>query len=139
MAEKLHAYTRGSGDGTIISTRVKDLVDLVLIAELASFDADRLASGPDRRLRRPWEPLAPRNLPLPSALRGARPASAQTTLFHSPSWPQDNEALNPASRRRAAPWCALEDEHAECRSWVWAAPGRLPLAAALEHPATLAA
>jgi len=43
IAEKLHAYTRGYGEaGMTQSTRVKDLVDLVLIADLASFAADRL-------------------------------------------------------------------------------------------------
>jgi hypothetical protein len=42
VAEKIHAYTRGYGGGAVASTRVKDLVDLVLIAELASFDATRL-------------------------------------------------------------------------------------------------
>lgn len=45
VAEKIHAYTRGYGGGSIVSTRVKDLVDLVLIAELASFDAARLRAA----------------------------------------------------------------------------------------------
>lgn len=45
VAEKLHAYTRGYGGGTIISTRVKDLIDLALIGELASFDAARLRAA----------------------------------------------------------------------------------------------
>jgi hypothetical protein len=38
VAEKLHAYTR-TYEGKRTSTRVKDLVDLALIAELASIDA----------------------------------------------------------------------------------------------------
>jgi len=42
VAEKLHAYTRGYSGGAILSTRVKDLADLVLIAEFASFDAVHL-------------------------------------------------------------------------------------------------
>ena len=45
VAEKLHAYTRGYGDGTLLSTRVKDLIDLVLIAELARFDATALRAA----------------------------------------------------------------------------------------------
>lgn len=57
VAEKLHAYTRGYSGGAIASTRVKHLVDLVLIAELASFDAAHLRealigvfAGRDRQL-----------------------------------------------------------------------------------------
>lgn len=38
VAEKLHAYTR-SYEGQRTSTRVKDLIDLALIAELSSLDA----------------------------------------------------------------------------------------------------
>ena len=45
VAEKLHAYTRGYGDGLITSTRVKDLIDLALIAEMAGFDATRLRAA----------------------------------------------------------------------------------------------
>lgn len=87
---------------------------------------------------------------LPNALRSAKPTTPQTTLFHSPSWPQDNEAAE-ASLRAAltnlqtgtpthcrARVRELEEAHAERRSWVWAALGRSPLAAALEHLATLA-
>ncbi len=37
LAEKLHAYTRSYGGG--VSSRPKDLIDLVLIADLADFDA----------------------------------------------------------------------------------------------------
>lgn len=42
VAEKLHAYTRRYADGRQPSTRVKDLVDLALIASGASMDAARL-------------------------------------------------------------------------------------------------
>jgi predicted nucleotidyltransferase component of viral defense system len=42
VAEKLHAYTGSYGQEGRGSTRVKDLVDLVLIAELAELDADNL-------------------------------------------------------------------------------------------------
>ncbi len=41
LAEKLHAYTRAYGGGQP-SSRVKDLVDLVLIRSCASFLADRV-------------------------------------------------------------------------------------------------
>jgi predicted nucleotidyltransferase component of viral defense system len=42
VAEKLHAYTGTYGPDGRESTRVKDLVDLVLIGELAELDAERL-------------------------------------------------------------------------------------------------
>jgi len=43
VAEKLHAYTRGYGEaGTIQSTRVKDLIDLVVIASTTALSAQRL-------------------------------------------------------------------------------------------------
>src|SRR5581483_5765198 len=45
VAEKLHAYSRGYGSGTIQSTRVKDLVDLMLISSLVLFDAVRLRTA----------------------------------------------------------------------------------------------
>jgi hypothetical protein len=44
VAEKLHAYARIYGDGRQ-STRVKDLVDLVLIAQNSAFQAERLANA----------------------------------------------------------------------------------------------
>lgn len=43
VAEKLHAYTGTYGPDGRESTRVKDLVDLVLIGELAELDAKRLS------------------------------------------------------------------------------------------------
>jgi hypothetical protein len=42
VAEKLHAYTATYGAREQQSTRVKDLVDLVLIGDLAQLDAERL-------------------------------------------------------------------------------------------------
>ncbi len=42
VAEKLHAYTGTFGHDERESTRVKDLVDLVLIGEMAELDAERL-------------------------------------------------------------------------------------------------
>lgn len=42
IAEKVHAYTRGYGHSGVASTRVKDLVDLALIASAAPVNADQL-------------------------------------------------------------------------------------------------
>jgi Nucleotidyl transferase AbiEii toxin, Type IV TA system len=47
VAEKLHAYTRNYGQAGLQSTRVKDLVDLVLIATSRSLDAATLRSAVD--------------------------------------------------------------------------------------------
>lgn len=46
IAEKLHAYTR-TYEGARPSTRAKDLVDLALIAELSTLDADALQRAID--------------------------------------------------------------------------------------------
>jgi len=43
IAEKVHAYTRGYGQSGMASTRVKDLVDLALIASASPVNADRLS------------------------------------------------------------------------------------------------
>jgi hypothetical protein len=65
VAEKLHAYTGTFGQDERESTRVKDLVDLVLIGELAEIDAkglhQALATTFDQRARQPL----PNALPLP--------------------------------------------------------------------------
>ena len=42
IAEKVHAYTRGYSQSGMASTRVKDLVDLALIASASQVNADRL-------------------------------------------------------------------------------------------------
>lgn len=47
LAEKFHAYTRSYGDGHG-SSRPKDLIDMVLISELAAFDATRLRETIER-------------------------------------------------------------------------------------------
>jgi hypothetical protein len=86
---------------------------------------------------------------LPELLRRARP---QLSLFDSrlPYWPQDTEAAEgelraallalaatpPAAARQGI--TQLEAEHGPRRGWIWARLGRAPLAAALEHLATLA-
>jgi len=61
LAEKVHAYTRRYGTG-VTSTRVKDLVDIILIGSFAALDADRLAEalparssfGTSNRSRQPF-------------------------------------------------------------------------------------
>ena len=62
VAEKLHAYTGIFGHDERESTRVKDLVDLVLIGELAELDAKRLS----RALAATFEQRA--RQPLPNAM-----------------------------------------------------------------------
>jgi hypothetical protein len=65
IAEKVHAYSRAYGRAVVASTRVKDLVDLVLISSEATPDAARLARALretfDRRGRQPL----PSRLPEP--------------------------------------------------------------------------
>ena len=59
IAEKVHAYTRGYGDRTP-STRVKDLVDLALIATEGAPDAALLRAAMDRTFaRRAGQPVPP--------------------------------------------------------------------------------
>jgi hypothetical protein len=66
IAEKVHAHTRGYGDRTP-STRVKDLVDLALIATEGAPNAALLRIAMDRTFsRRPGQPVPP-ILPDPSA------------------------------------------------------------------------
>lgn len=105
----------------------------------------------------PWELIwqrfreSPQAYPqLPELLRRARPA--QLTMFDlAEAWPQDNETAEARLRtelqvqRECHPsevretLARLEAEHAPRRSWVWAALGRAPLAAALEPLSRLAA
>lgn len=63
VAEKLHAYTGTYGTGEHGSTRVKDLVDLVLISDLAALDADCLRAALEltfaRRARQPLPDALP--------------------------------------------------------------------------------
>lgn len=67
VAEKFHAYTRVYGDRTVASTRVKDLVDLVLIATEAALDGRRLRAALEVTFdRRATHPL-PARLPRPPA------------------------------------------------------------------------
>jgi hypothetical protein len=64
VAEKLHAYTRGYGGEGAGSTRVKDIVDLALVASTARLDAARLCRAVnetfERRSGRALPPALPR-------------------------------------------------------------------------------
>jgi hypothetical protein len=65
VAEKVHAYTKRYGPSQLPSMRVKDLVDLVLIAALRSFSAGELRVALDRTFTsRTTHPL-PQALPEP--------------------------------------------------------------------------
>jgi predicted nucleotidyltransferase component of viral defense system len=64
LAEKLHAYTRRYGDDQT-SSRPKDLIDMVLISELASFDAVRLRDVIDRLFQARGAHSVPQSLPGP--------------------------------------------------------------------------
>jgi hypothetical protein len=65
VAEKLHAYTGTFGHDARESTRVKDLVDLVLIGEMAELDAKRLSHAlPTTFEQRARQPL-PKAIPSP--------------------------------------------------------------------------
>ncbi|HEY7936716.1 MAG TPA: nucleotidyl transferase AbiEii/AbiGii toxin family protein [Candidatus Limnocylindrales bacterium] len=60
VAEKVHAYTRAYGPKGIRSTRVKDIVDLALIASTVSLDAERI----HRALRDTFGQRGDRDLPV---------------------------------------------------------------------------
>jgi predicted nucleotidyltransferase component of viral defense system len=64
IAEKLHAYTRRHADDQP-SSRAKDLIDIILMSELAAFDFDRLREAVVRvfAARATHEP--PASLPVP--------------------------------------------------------------------------
>lgn len=64
IAEKLHAYTR-TYEGGRVSTRVKDLVDLVLVASTSEFEAEEVRLAIELVFqRRATHPL-PKRLPAP--------------------------------------------------------------------------
>lgn len=64
VAEKLHAYTR-TYDGDRPSTRVKDLVDLVLITELVPVDAGNLRDALESTFQERGSEPIPRTVPGP--------------------------------------------------------------------------
>jgi hypothetical protein len=67
IAEKVHAYTRGYGQSGIASTRVKDLVDLALIASASPVNADRLSRALQETFGRRARHELPGALPRPPA------------------------------------------------------------------------
>jgi len=67
VAEKVHAYTRTYGDRTVASTRVKDLVDLALIAGETALDAQRLRAALEVTFDRRATHTLPARLPRPPA------------------------------------------------------------------------
>jgi hypothetical protein len=65
IAEKVHAYTATYGPQQQPSTRIKDLIDLLLIADLATPHAEGLRESLDATFRnRARQPL-PSSLPAP--------------------------------------------------------------------------
>jgi len=64
VAEKVHAYTR-TYEGARTSTRTKDLIDLVLLAELAQLDAELLCGEIDTIFTLRGTHEAPSELPPP--------------------------------------------------------------------------
>lgn len=86
IAEKVHAYTRRHGDDQP-SSRAKDLIDIVLMSELASFDYDRLREAVIRVYEERATHEVPPALPVPP-LDWARPYRAlaeEVGLDPSPS------------------------------------------------------
>lgn len=67
VAEKVHAYSRGYGAGAMASTRVKDLVDLAIIATEAALDARRLRTALETTFARRTSQDLPPRLPRPPA------------------------------------------------------------------------
>jgi predicted nucleotidyltransferase component of viral defense system len=65
VAEKLHAYTGTFGQNERESTRVKDLVDLVLIGEMAEIDSKRLHQALATTFARRGRQPLPNAMPLP--------------------------------------------------------------------------
>lgn len=67
VAEKVHAYTRRYGASGASSTRVKDLIDLVLIATGATLDAETLARALNETFKHRDQHEVPTSLPEPPA------------------------------------------------------------------------
>ena len=67
IAEKVHAFTRTYGEHSLASTRVKDLVDLALIAAEGEPDATRLRLALEDTFRRRATHGLPAALPRPPA------------------------------------------------------------------------
>ncbi|HEV7215532.1 MAG TPA: nucleotidyl transferase AbiEii/AbiGii toxin family protein [Chloroflexota bacterium] len=79
VAEKVHAYTRRYGADAAPSSRVKDLIDLVVIAVTAAFEAGELREALERTF----------------AARGAAPAALcpALTAWMGVSWSGEVEVM----------------------------------------------
>jgi hypothetical protein len=66
VAEKVHAYTRRYGEEQRVSTRPKDLVDILLSARAEPIDAAALRESLDRTFERRGRQTLPDALPAPS-------------------------------------------------------------------------
>jgi hypothetical protein len=67
VAEKVHAYTRGYGVDGVGSTRVKDIVDLALVASTAELDAGKVRRAMSETFERRSGRALPAALPRPPA------------------------------------------------------------------------
>lgn len=67
VAEKVHAYTRGYGVDGVGSTRVKDIVDLALVASGAELDAGKVRRAMSETFERRSGRALPAALPRPPA------------------------------------------------------------------------
>ncbi len=123
MAEKLHAYTR-TYEGDRPSSRTKDLVDLVLIAELAAVDAATLRDAIETTFAVRGTHPVPNALPappqdwsipfghlahavgIPAGLSAAHAAASDlldpilTDEIHNGTWDTDNRAWRHERRSR---------------------------------------
>jgi predicted nucleotidyltransferase component of viral defense system len=116
VAEKLHAYTGAFGRDQRESTRVKDLIDLVLIGKSAEIDAERLRQALATTFEQRARQSLPHIVPLPPS-SWARPYAA---LAREVGLAVDIEAGHAATARLLDP--VLRSEAAgrwdpEARRW----------------------
>jgi hypothetical protein len=90
VAEKLHAYTREYGERQ--NSRVKDLVDLVLILNTAAFEAGQLRQEFDRTFTSRRNQTVPKRFPIPPD------KSMLGTHWSLDSWTQFWQKLCPRPR-----------------------------------------
>jgi hypothetical protein len=122
VAEKVHAYTRRYGAAAVPSTRVKDLIDLVLICTTSDLPARALRDALEETFAtRATHPLPPA-LPPPPADWGAPYARMAQELGLDP----DVSAAHALAARFLDPVLAAAPAHGaiwQAPRQVWAAPG----------------